>query len=349
MTPTPPGAAAGGTSFRPLPPPILESPAAPAAQGEPIVTLPAATLLDPPDLVIVPASDIPVTNPVLPDRASSRQRATAWMRAHGREADALALDNEESPTAWLRTDPPPVLMYTMWLRVVLALLMLGALGASLWFRYTSESNEAADAKWVVGLHAGVIGAIIVWSFVSMRNAAALVPATRYQTRSRGWVAASLWLVAIGAPIGGIVVSDAARELFDDPDHVNFVFVQMAIGFVVLSIVWLPFRYLAVQSSRIGAARSVMFAWFWLPVLAIGGGQLIMALGLRSDLEADGWTDTERLIEAGVVYGLPMLLFALTAWRATSAFDSVISVRWRRWQIGWEQSEVAFSIVEDANR
>lgn len=349
-----------GTSFRPLPPPIPEAPSQPIVEAErDVVTAPPAsrfplapdtstdsTLLESPSLVIVPASDLPATNPVLPDRATSRQRAAGWQRAHGRATDTLATETDQSSTGWLRSDPPPILMYTTWLRIVLVFMLFGALAAALWFRYTSSSNDAADAQWVVGLHAGVIGALIVWSFVSMRNADALVPATRYQSRSRGWVAASLWLLAFSAPIGAVVASDAARALFDDPNHPNYVFVQIAIGVIVAAIVWLPFRYLAVQASRVGAPRRVMFEWFLLPALAIGGGLLIMALGLRDDLQVDGLTDNERLVEASVVYGLPMLLFALTAWRATAAFDGVINVRWRRWKTGWDQSVAAFGADDD---
>ena len=117
---------------------------------------------------------------------------------------------------------------------------------------------------------------------------------------------------------------------------------------MIAIVGLPFRYLSLQAARIGAPRRVMIEWFWVPVLAVGCGQLIMAMGLRGDLEADGLTDTERLVETGVVYGLPMLLFALTAWRATAAFDNLIDLRWRRWKTGWDQSVAAFGIGDDAN-
>lgn len=348
MTSTTSGGLAAGTSFRPLPPPIPDAPIEAVVDGDPIVAIRPSTVLAHPEIVIVPASDLPGAHPVLPDRVTSRQRAAAWMRAHGGEGDDLAFESDQRSTAWLRSDPPPMLMYTTWLRVMLVLLMFAALGAALWFRYTSDTGDAADAQWVVGLHSGVVGALIVWSFVSMRNADALVPATRYQSRSRGWVAASLWLLAFASPIGAIIASDAARDLFDDPEHPNFIFVQVGIGLVVAAIVWLPFRYLALQASRIGAPRRVMFEWFWVPALAVGGGLVIMVLGLRDDLAADGWTETERLVEAGVVYGLPMLLFTLTAWRATAAFDGVINLRWRRWKNGWDQGVAAFGIADEAN-
>lgn len=325
-----------GPRVRPLPPPIPEAPADPLDE--------AARISEPAprsDLVIVPAVDTPVDHPLLPDRVSSRQRATAWMRAHGQETDANAIDKDQSSTAWLRSDPPPMLLHTTWLRVVLMLVMFAALGSALRHRYNTSSNDLADAQLVVGLHAGVVGALVVWCFIAMRNANALVPATRYQPRSRGWVASSLWILALVAPVGGIIVSDAARTWFDDSNHPGFVFAQIGIGLVVAILVWLPFRYLAVQSSRVGAPRRAAFEWFWLPTLAVGAGFLIMALGLRSDLNENGLTDGERLIEAAVVYGLPMFLFILTAWQATSAFDSVINIRWRRWKTGWDQSEAAF--------
>jgi hypothetical protein len=38
-----------------------------------------------------------------------------------------------------------------------------------------------------------------------------------------------------------------------------------------------------------------------------------------------------------VFGLPALVFALTTWRATTVFDEVVDLRWRRWRGEWEQT------------
>ena len=47
------------------------------------------------------------------------------------------------------------------------------------------------------------------------------------------------------------------------------------------------------------------------------------------------TAAERSIQTAVVYGIPAFVFALSTWRATTVFDEVIDLRWRRWRTEWE--------------
>ena len=74
---------------------------------------------------------------------------------------------------------------------------------------------------------------------------------------------------------------------------------------------------------------MMLGWFVGPLLAIVGSIAILTLGLQDQLALDGLTVTERTIQVGVIYGLPMLMFTLTTWRAITFFDEVIDLRWQR--------------------
>lgn len=327
MSPTAAEGRANRTVVRPLDPPTPDDPVVSDDENSA-----AATGRFDPRSPAIPAQTISaVITPVLPDRATSRHRAAARMRAYGLEIDAFAARDQRS-TGWWRADPPPDLVSTAWLRVVFVLLSFGALGTTLWRRFDSSTFAVTDSRWIIGLHAAAAGALIAWSFVSMRNVDALVPATRGRSRSRGWVAAWLWLLAGAAPIAGVIALDTARGLFDDAGRVDVVeaeiLVAVTVGMVAM-VMWLPFRHLAVHAARIGASRHVVTQWFWSTALVFGGGRLMMAFGLGDDLRADGVTDIERLVEAAVVYGLPMLMFTLAAWRATSAVDGTIKSRPRR--------------------
>jgi hypothetical protein len=107
-------------------------------------------------------------------------------------------------------------------------------------------------------------------------------------------------------------------------------------------VWLPFRYHVRQAHRIGAPVAVVAAWFWLPLVTVVGVLAAMALGLHDLLATDGFTDLERTVQVGVLYGVPALMFAMTTWRATTVFDEVLELRWIRWRNEWEQTLAAFA-------
>ena len=49
------------------------------------------------------------------------------------------------------------------------------------------------------------------------------------------------------------------------------------------------------------------------------------------------TDLERTVQMAVIYGVPAFVFALSTWRATTVFDEVIDLRWRRWRTEWEMT------------
>ena len=202
---------------------------------------------------------------------------------------------------------------------------------------------AMDALFVVVPHVMAAAMLVGWSALAMLDAARLVPATRYQPPSRAWVAVALWLGAYAAPVAAILVLQQVRDRFTDgTDDL----VPIAVGSVTLLLcfvlVWLPFRYHVRQASRIGAPVRVVAAWFWLPLLAAVGVLLAMALGLHDTLAEDGFTDLERTVQVGVLYGVPALMFAMSTWRATTVFDEVIELRWMRWRKEWEQTLAALA-------
>jgi hypothetical protein len=65
--------------------------------------------------------------------------------------------------------------------------------------------------------------------------------------------------------------------------------------------------------------------------------LMLSLGLGDLLADEGLAPSERLLQVGVAYAVPMFVFALSTWRAIRVFDEVIDLRWRRWRAEWEQT------------
>lgn len=243
----------------------------------------------------------------------------------------------------LRTDPPPKLLATWWVRYLLFLTQLVALGTVLMTEYAEGPGGVFETPVVMVPYVLAMLLVVVWSALAMLDAARLVPGTRYQPPSRASVVTVLWLLAFAAPVVAVRVVVWAQDRLDEDAAAGgsadapVVVAMIAAVLVCFLLVWAPFRYHVRQAHRIGAAPRVMQAWFWMPLVATVGALLIDALGLRDMLEEGGLTDLERTIELGVVFGLPALVMALVTWRATTVFDEVIDIRWRRWKHEWEQT------------
>ncbi|MGK0274549.1 MAG: hypothetical protein ACI9N0_000926 [Ilumatobacter sp.] len=245
----------------------------------------------------------------------------------------------------LRSDPPPSLVSTWWLRTAILLLMLGALVLTVWVEYTGEADDIASNLLVIGLHIVIAGSIVLWSFAAMHNANKLVPPSLYQRRSNPLLAAVLWLGALSAPFAAVKAftlvdersAASAGPVAEPSTEAATMLALAAMVLVAFVVVWLPFRYHARQALRIGAPRGAMLGWFFAPLLALVGGIAILSLGLHDQLALDGLTAPERTIQVVVAYGLPMLMFTLTTWRALTVFDEVIDMKWRRWKVEWEQT------------
>lgn len=259
----------------------------------------------------------------------------------GSDATTRPLVHDDKEFSPLRTDPPPSLLPTMWIRSALVLLMFAALAATLWTEYHGQPGDVGTSALVAGTVGAAVVALLAWSFLTMQNANAIVPPKRYQGPSRGWLAVVLWLGAFVAPIGAVVTYGIVRDRLEDPDDMAAVVILAAAVLVGFVLVWLPFRYHARQATRIGAPHRTMIAWFWLPMMSVVAGVLIMALGFHDQLAEDGFTAVERMSQVGVVFGLPMLLLTLSTWRAVTVFDEVLDLRWNRWKNEWEHTLLAF--------
>ena len=241
----------------------------------------------------------------------------------------------------LRSEPPPRLFATWWLRYLLALSQLVGIAVVLMREYAVPG--AMDTMFVVVPHVMAAVMLVGWSALAMLDAARLVPATRYRQPSRAWVAVVLWLGAFAAPVGALAVIDGLRERFaDSTDDLLPIAIGVGALLACFVLVWLPFRYHVRQAHRIGAPVSVVAAWFWLPLLTAVGVVTAMALGVHDTLADDGFTALERTVQVAVLYGVPALMFAMTTWRATTVFDEVIELRWMRWRNEWEQTLAAFA-------
>ena len=246
----------------------------------------------------------------------------------------------------LRSEPQPRLFATWWLRYLLILSQLVGIAVVLMREYAVPPGSGAggmDTLFVVVPHVMAAVMLVGWSALAMLDAARLVPATRYRQPSRAWVAVVLWLVAFAAPVAAVSVIERVRDRFtNDTDDLVPVAIGAGTLLVCFVLVWLPFRYHVRQANRIGAPVRVVAAWFWLPLLAVVGVLLALAFGLQDLLADGGFTDLERTVQVGVLYGVPALMFALSTWRATTVFDEVIELRWMRWRTEWEQTLAALA-------
>ncbi|MET0911492.1 MAG: hypothetical protein ABWZ99_18650, partial [Ilumatobacteraceae bacterium] len=176
----------------------------------------------------------------------------------------------------LRSDPPPRLLATWWLRYLLVLTMLVGIAAVVMTEYASGPGGVAIAPVVVAPHVLAAMLLVTWSVFAMYDADRLVPATRYHRGSSCTLVAVLWLVAFAAPIGFIAVFSRAEEKFDDPDgDLAAVAITVVAAVIATVLVWLPFGYLSGQARRIGAPHRAMVMWFVGSVVAAVGAAAIV--------------------------------------------------------------------------
>jgi hypothetical protein len=274
--------------------------------------------------------------PVPPPPASIHPEAPAVPNDHSRGAGSFDPVDVTGAFAPLRVEPPPHIFATWWLRYVLFLAQIVGIAVVLMTEY-AEGGRLAEPRVVLPYVLAVV-VLVSWSALAMVDAARLVPATLYRRGSSAVLAVALWLGALAAPVGAFGVVEWAQERFaDDPDDLATLVVTAGSLLVCFLFVWLPFRYHIQQARRIGAPARIVAAWFWLPLVATVGVLAINALGLSDLLAEDGVTDVERTVQLAVVFGAPALVFALATWRATTVFDEVIDLRWRRWRTEWEQT------------
>jgi len=228
------------------------------------------------------------------------------------------------------------LVATWWLRYLLLLTLVVCIAVVVMTEYALGPGGIVAAPLVIASHLMAAMLLVTWTVCAMYDANRLVPASRYHRGSSCVFAALLWIAAFAAPLAFAAVFSKARGYFDDP-HKDVKAVAMAVGAGVVAslLVWFPFGYLAGQAQRIGAPRRVVLHWFVGFILAAIGSAAIAVLGLHDMLEDSGMTAAERSIQTAVVYGIPAFVFALSTWRATTVFDEVIDLRWRRWRTEWE--------------
>lgn len=329
---------------QPMPPrPTGDLPSAPRLPGVPYLPSgvvdgpamperPAAAPLIPPLETTSPSDLVPTVGtppaaaPVPPVDAFRTPPPVAPL-ANGEPADFVPL----------RSDSPPHLIATWWLRSALLLSMLAAIGLTMWTEYQGEPGDIGTSAPVRGAHALAALLLVSWSFLAMTNARRIVPASLYKKPSNGPLAVAFWALAAAAPFGTLAVWRSLEDRLADSDDLAAVGIMVAVVLVAFLLLWLPFRYHTRQAVRVGAPHRVMLGWFYAPLLTVVGGISAVAIGLGDLLAEDGLDRSERLIQVAFAYALPMFVFALSTWRAITVFDEVIDIRWRRWRIEWEQT------------
>jgi hypothetical protein len=300
-----------------LPPDNRDGPAMPSRPTGPPLIPPLETT-SPVDFVDAAAHPVAADSPVA-------MSATSQM------------SHDRSDFAPLRSDPPPALVPTWWLRSAVLLSLFVAIGVTLWTEYQGAPGDVATSTAVWGAHLLAGALLVLWSFLAMGNAGRIVPVSRYQKRSSGLVAGVLWLLAAIAPFGTVAMARLLEDRLSDSEDLAAVAIMVAVVFVAFVLLWLPFRYHSRQASRVGAPHRAMLGWFFAPLLAGVGGLLMLSLGLGDLLADEGLAPSERLLQVGVAYAVPMFVFALSTWRAITVFDEVIDLRWHRWRTEWEHT------------
>jgi hypothetical protein len=279
-----------------------------------------------------PASLIPPPPPVPPPTTGSVSTPAGGTAAERPVPSSLSA----RPFVPLRTDPPPKLVATWWLRYTLLLNMLVCIAVVVMTEYALGPGGIVDAPLVIAPHVLAAVLLVTWSALAMVDADRLVPASRYHRGSSALLAAVLWIVAFAVPFGVTEVLSRARDHFSDSENdVQAVGLSIVAAAVGLIVVWLPFGYLAGQAKRIGAPSRVVVLWFVGSLFAAVGSLVIAFVGLHDLLDDRGMTAAERAAQLAVIYGVPATVFALSTWRATTVFDEVIDLRWRTWRREWE--------------
>lgn len=237
----------------------------------------------------------------------------------------------------LRTDPPPELAPTLWLRSAIAVAMLLAVVSALWVEYNGRAGDILLHPVVALLHLASVGLLMLWSRAALDNAGELIPPARYSRRPSGDLAAVLWATAWLAPVVAALVIRGLASEFDGGDAFGETLAMIAVVMVALLVVWLPFRYHLLHARRLGVPSPQMVAWFWAPLLTLVGGLCVLGLGLHEELAEGGLTAADRTAQLGFAYGFGALVFCASTWRAVTVFDEVIDLRWNRWRADWEQT------------
>jgi hypothetical protein len=241
----------------------------------------------------------------------------------------------------LRSEPPPDVLPTASLRILLLIAQLVGIAVVVLVEYGEGPDDVANSSMILSPYLVVAVLLVLWSACTLTNSARLVPASPYHRAASAPLAVVLWLLAFVAPLAALRTVDWARDRFrSSADDTTVVIVTVAAVLVAALLVWLPFRYHTVEAHRIGVPGRVVAAWFWLPTGAGVGTLLIGWLGLSEMLREEGLTDAERAVQVGVIFGLPALVFAFATWRVTSVFGEVVDLRRRRWSKEWDDAVAA---------
>lgn len=241
---------------------------------------------------------------------------------------------DQPPFVPLRTDPPPELASTLWIRSALALTILAVAILVLLVELVGRPGAMFVQPAVVIPHGAVVVLLIVWSGRALANVDAIMPPSTYSAGPRVRLAGAMWVAGFVVPASAALLVGQIGSEFADAEAAAPTVATIAVVVVALLAAWLPFQYHRRHAVRIGAPQPIMMLWFWAPLTTFVVGLAVLAYVYRGRIAGDGF---ERTIGVGGVYGLATAVFAWSTWRAVVVFDEVIDLRWRRWKSDWEQT------------
>lgn len=212
--------------------------------------------------------------------------------------------------------------------------MKGARVAFLVLQLLSLPIAFASSLASVAVGVAAMVAVIVWSYLSVANAARVRPGNGYSTAPKASHAILWWLCpSIVAFVGICAVVVFSRRVSNgrfsgaaqnSAEEIRLVVVVIAV--IVFAIaVYQPYRFLARAASWIGANPSKMRRWFWLPIAAqVASAFALVGIGLAAgpnDRTGSASTESAALGVVGlVIMGMPWIVWTICALRAMVEFE-----------------------------
>lgn len=189
----------------------------------------------------------------------------------------------------------------------------------------------------VAVGAAAMVAVIVWSYLSVANAARVRPSTGYSEAPKAshailwWVFP--WIVAV-VGIGAVVassrrVSNAGFNSADQNSAEGIRLVVVVVAVIVFAIaIYQPYRFLARAAGWTGGNPSKMRRWFWLPIAAqVAGAFALVAIGLSAGSDDGTGTSSSESGALGlvglVILGMPWIVWTVCGLRAMVELECAV--------------------------
>jgi hypothetical protein len=189
------------------------------------------------------------------------------------------------------------------------------------------------ASAAVGASAMV--AVIVWSYLSVANAARVRPGTGYSKAPKASHAILWWLFPWMVAVVGVAavvfasrrVSDAGFAAQNSAEGIRLVVVVVAVILFVIAV-YQPYGFLARAAAWTGGNPSKMRRWFWLPIAAqVAGAFALVIIGLSAGSDDGTGSASSESVALGVVgvvvMSMPWIVWTICGLRAMVELECAV--------------------------